>query len=128
MKHHPIRLHHIDLLRGLIIIFMILDHAMVYCREYFVKDPVDILGTEAHIFFSRFIAHFCAPLFVFLAGLSAALIEHKFPSNRDYSWNLIKRGLVLILLEFTIISWSWSFNPVYPMLYAQQNLLHCLAC
>ena len=119
MQNNPVRLHHIDLLRGLIIIFMILDHAMVYCSDYFVSDPMDIPGTDPKIFFSRFISHFCAPLFIFLAGLSAALTENRFSNPHDFAKNLMLRGLVLILLEFTIISWSWSFNPTFPMLYAQ---------
>ncbi len=119
MQKNTLRLHHIDLLRGLIIVFMILDHAMVYCRDYWVNDPMDIPGTEPAIFLSRLMSHFCAPLFVFLAGLSAALTENKHVSSRAFAVNLIKRGFVLILLEFTIISWSWSFNPLFPMLYAQ---------
>ena len=119
MQKHTIRLHHIDLLRGLIIVFMILDHAMVYCSDYFVNDPMDVPGTEPKIFLSRFISHFCAPLFVFLAGLSAALNENRFDNNRDFAISLIQRGFVLILLEFTVVSWSWSFNPFFPMLYAQ---------
>jgi len=119
MQNKSIRLHHIDLLRGLIIIFMILDHAMVYCSEYFVTDPMTIPGTEPKIFFSRFISHFCAPLFVFLAGVSAALTENRFDSPREFAFSMMLRGAILILLEFTIISWSWSFNPLFPMLYAQ---------
>lgn len=113
------RLYHIDILRGLIIIFMILDHAMVYCSEYFVTDPMTIADTEPNVFFSRFVSHFCAPLFIFLAGLSAALTERRFEDKRAFATSLITRGLVLIFLEFTIISWSWSFNPTFPMLYAQ---------
>lgn len=113
------RLHHIDLLRGLIIIFMILDHAMTYCRDYAVTDPMTIPGTDAAIFFTRFLSHFCAPLFIFLAGVSAALTERRFDSDRAFAISLITRGFVLLLLEFTIVSWSWSFNPTYPMLYAQ---------
>lgn len=119
MQTQTARLHHIDLLRGLIIVFMILDHAMVYCGDYFVTDPMAVPGTEAKVFFARFISHFCAPLFVFLAGLSAALTEQRFADSRAFALSLIKRGLMLILLEFTLISWSWSFNPAFPMLYAQ---------
>lgn len=119
MQTNTIRLHHIDLLRGMIIVFMILDHAMAYCNEYIVSDPMDIPGTEPKVFFSRFISHFCAPMFVFLAGLSAALTENRFANGREFSTTMIKRGLVLIFFEFTIVSWSWSFNPLFPMLYAQ---------
>ncbi|MEJ2911975.1 DUF1624 domain-containing protein [Pseudoalteromonas sp. C12FD-1] len=113
------RLHHIDLLRGIIIIFMVIDHGMYYCLNYSVTDPMTIPGTDPLTFFTRFVSHFCAPLFVFLAGLSAAITEHKYASTKAFSQNLIVRGLVLILFEFTIVSWSWSFNPLFPMLYAQ---------
>ncbi|TMP02443.1 hypothetical protein CWC11_18385 [Pseudoalteromonas sp. S3178] len=113
------RLHHIDLLRGIIIIFMVIDHGMYYCLNYSVNDPMTIPGTDPLTFFTRFVSHFCAPLFVFLAGLSAAITEHKYASTKAFSLNLIVRGLVLILFEFTIVSWSWSFNPLFPMLYAQ---------
>ncbi|MBB1442591.1 DUF1624 domain-containing protein [Pseudoalteromonas sp. SG43-3] len=113
------RLHHIDILRGIIIIFMVIDHGMYYCLNYSVTDPMTIPGTDPVTFFTRFVSHFCAPLFVFLAGLSAAITEHKYVSTKAFSQSLIIRGLVLILFEFTIVSWSWSFNPLYPMLYAQ---------
>ncbi|MCQ8888398.1 heparan-alpha-glucosaminide N-acetyltransferase domain-containing protein [Pseudoalteromonas carrageenovora] len=113
------RLHHIDLLRGIIIIFMVIDHGMYYCLNYSVTDPMTIPETDPLTFFTRFVSHFCAPLFVFLAGLSAAITEHKYASTKAFSLNLIVRGLVLILFEFTIVSWSWSFNPLFPMLYAQ---------
>ena len=113
------RFHNIDLLRGLIIVFMILDHAMVYCLDYHVTDPMTIPGTDPKIFFSRFISHFCAPLFIFLAGFSASLTERRFDNSVDFTNSLIMRGAVLILFEFTVVSWSWSFNPLYPMLYAQ---------
>lgn len=116
---NTVRLHHIDLLRGLIILFMILDHAMVYCADYFVSDPMDVPGTEPRVFLSRLLSHFCAPLFVFLAGLSAALTESRHANAKDFAKGLILRGCVLILLEFTLVSWSWSFNPLFPMLYAQ---------
>jgi len=92
---------------------------MLYCSEYFVTDPMTISDTDPKVFFSRFISHFCAPLFIFLAGMSAALTERRFKDNRAFATSLITRGLVLIFLEFTIISWSWSFNPTFPMLDAQ---------
>jgi uncharacterized membrane protein len=113
------RLHHLDILRGIIIVFMIVDHAMVYCLDYAVTDPMDVTNTPTGIFLSRFVSHFCAPLFVFLAGLSAAITESRYLTTHSFAKALVVRGLVLIAFEFTIISWSWSFNPLYPMLYAQ---------
>ncbi len=113
------RLHHIDILRGLIILFMVLDHSMVFCIDYNVTDPMTIPGTDEKVFASRFLSHFCAPLFIFLSGLSAAMTEVRHSNSREFAKALIIRGLVLIGLEFTLVSWSWSFNPTYPMLYAQ---------
>lgn len=119
LNQHTNRLHQIDLLRGIIIILMVVDHAMYYCLNFAVNDPMTIPGTDPGIFFTRFSSHFCAPLFIFLAGLSAAITEPKYPSVTAFASNLIVRGLVLILLEFTLVSWSWSFNPLFPMLFAQ---------
>ena len=62
----PPRLHHLDLLRGIIRIFMVIDHGMYYCLNYSVTDPMTVPGTDPLTFFTRFVSHFCAPLFVFL--------------------------------------------------------------
>lgn len=111
------RIQSIDMLRGLVILIMLLDHV----RERFflhmqVSDPMDVAITEPALFFSRFAAHFCAPVFVFLTGLSAWLYAH--PANglpRSASQFLVKRGLFLIALEFTLITFSWmgSYHTVW---------------
>lgn len=106
------RIQSIDMLRGLIILIMLLDHV----RERFflhqqVSDPMDVTLTEPALFFSRFAAHFCAPIFVFLTGLSAWLYAH--PAQglpRSASSFLLKRGLFLITLELTLITFSWVGN------------------
>jgi len=106
------RIQTIDMLRGLVILIMLLDHV----RERFflhmqVSDPIDVTSTEPALFFSRFAAHFCAPIFIFLTGLSAWLYAN--PINqapRSASAFLVKRGLFLIALEFTLITFSWMGN------------------
>lgn len=103
------RIHSIDIMRGVVILLMLLDHV----RERFflhmqVSDPMDVDTTSPGLFWSRFAAHFCAPTFIFLTGLSAWLYSH--PANgvaRSARSFLIKRGLFLIALEVTIICFSW---------------------
>ncbi|MBU2972269.1 DUF1624 domain-containing protein [Pseudoalteromonas sp. C2R02] len=113
------RIASIDILRGFVIILMLIDHA----RERFylhkqVLDPMDIDSTDPTLFFTRLSAHLCAPIFVFLTGLSAWLYAN--PSNgpqRPVQGFLIKRGLILILLEATLINFSWF--AAYTTLYLQ---------
>ena len=111
------RIMSIDVMRGLIIIFMMLDHV----RERFflhvpVSDPMDIHTTPPELYFSRYLAHLCAPMFVFLTGLSAWLYAH--PANKPYrspSKFLATRGLFLIFLELTAVYlvWASSFSTIF---------------
>jgi len=94
------RLQSIDALRGLVILFMLLDHV----RETFllhmqVPDPMDVAVTEPALFFSRTLAHLCAPVFIFLTGLSAFLYGEKHQDRRAVSGFLLKRGLFLVALD-----------------------------
>lgn len=109
----------IDLLRGLVMVIMALDHA----RDYFhvdamTHDPLDLQTTTGILFFTRWITHYCAPIFVFLSGISAYLSGLKKTKNELSSF-LIKRGLWLILLEVTVITFGWSFNPFFNILVFQ---------
>ena len=111
------RIDAIDMMRGLVILLMLLDH--VRERFYYhvqVSDPMDISITEPGLFFSRFAAHFCAPVFVFLTGLSAWLYAHPAQgAPRSARGFLFKRGLFLIALEVTVITVSWmgSYHTVW---------------
>ena len=108
------RIESIDLLRGVVIIIMALDHVRDYFHaEYFLFNPTDITQTSAAIFFTRWITHFCAPAFVFLAGTSAFLIGQR-KSKKELSRFLFARGLWLIFLELTIVNFAWFFNPEFP--------------
>lgn len=101
------RLVSIDLLRGLVIVLMALDHV----RDFFAPTPYwpeDLSQTSPAWFFTRWVTHFCAPVFVLLAGTSAFLREQKTGKAALARW-LFSRGLMLIVLEVTVISLSWQF-------------------
>lgn len=109
----------IDILRGLVMLFMLVDHV----RERFfyhqnVSDPMDLDTTSPQLFFTRVSAHLCAPVFVFLTGLSAWLYSH--PHNkapRSATPFLFKRGLFIIFVEIAVINWLWMGN--YDTLWLQ---------
>src|SRR5690349_21761897 len=101
---HSARVQSVDLLRGAVMIVMALDHT----REYFHAaaqqfNPEDLAKTTAAIFFTRWITHFCAPVFVFLAGVSVHLASGKRPGRAALSRHLIARGLWLIAIELTLM-------------------------
>ncbi|NLR94484.1 DUF1624 domain-containing protein [Flammeovirga agarivorans] len=113
------RIYSIDILRGLVMLFMLLDHV----RERFfyhvpISDPIDIHAVSSELFFTRILAHLCAPVFVFLTGLSAWLYAHpKGKPERSASGFLFKRGLLIILVEVTLINFSWFGE--YKILFLQ---------
>jgi uncharacterized membrane protein len=103
----------IDILRGIIMLIMAIDHT----REYFhlgaiTSDPTNLATTTPIIFFTRWITHFCAPTFVFLSGLSAYLAGMR-RTKGELSGFLIKRGLWLVFVEVAIITLALSLNPLY---------------
>jgi uncharacterized membrane protein len=100
----------IDVLRGLVMLIMLFDHVRetIYLHMQ-VSDPMDVNATEPAMFFMRLAAHFCAPMFVFLTGLSAWLYAN--PSSgmpRSATGFLVKRGLLLVVLELTLVTFAWS--------------------
>lgn len=108
----------IDVLRGIIMVVMALDHARDYFSNY-RGNPVDLNHVSNGIFLTRFITHYCAPIFVFLAGTSAFLSLGNRKTKKQLSFFLFTRGLWLILLEVTIIRLGWIFNLDYSFIFLQ---------
>jgi len=107
------RVQSIDILRGIIMIIMALDHVRDYFhKDAFQHDPLDPATTTPLLYFTRWITHFCAPTFVFLAGASAYLVGLR-KTKAELSGFLLKRGIWLILIEIIVISLGWTFNPLY---------------
>ncbi len=108
------RIDSVDFLRGLVMIIMLLDHTREYVHnDAFLFNPTDLSKTNAALFFTRWITHLCAPTFVFLAGTSIYLQLMRGKSRVELSKFLLKRGLWLILLEFTVIRFAIFFNLDY---------------
>src|SRR3954463_2178976 len=105
------RIESIDLLRGIVMIIMVIDHVRDYFhRDAFIYDPTDLTHTNAFLFFTRWITNYCAPVFVFLAGISAYLYGAK-KSKRELSFYLLTRGSWLVFVEIFILSLEKTFNP-----------------
>src|SRR5205809_8108529 len=101
----------IDITRGIVMIIMALDHVRDLMHTHSIDDsPTNLSTTSPALFFTRWITYLCAPIFVFLAGTSAYL-SFKRKNNITQSRNfLLKRGLWLILLEFTLVNFALFFD------------------
>jgi len=103
------RIDSLDLLRGAVMVLMALDHV----RDFFSNvryDPLDLAQTSAALFATRWITHFCAPVFIFLAGTSAYRVALR-STPAELSRFLWTRGAWLIVLEVTVVSFAWTFTP-----------------
>jgi uncharacterized membrane protein len=100
----------IDLLRGLVMVVMALDHTRDYFTNVWTYAPTDLYAASFPLFVTRWITHFCAPTFVFLAGTGAFIYGNRVRSKKELSWFLFSRGLWLVIVELTLTHWSWSFN------------------
>lgn len=113
------RINSIDLLRGIVMIIMALDHTRdFFHREALTGDPLNPDTTTPLLYFTRWITHFCAPAFVFLAGVSAWLQSGR-KTTRELSVFLITRGLWLVLVEITIVTFGISADIRFQFIILQ---------
>ena len=118
MNSNPIvqtrRISSIDFLRGLVMILMALDHVRMYFGHgTWYAEPTNLATTTPLLFFTRWITHFCAPVFVFLAGTSAFLYGAKKVNIKETAWFLFTRGLWLVFVELVIVNFAWTFDITY---------------
>jgi uncharacterized membrane protein len=108
------RVFSVDLLRGVVMILMALDHT----RDYFSNlrfPPEDLSRATPALFLTRWITHFCAPAFFLLAGVGASLMISGGRPRKQVSWFLLTRGLWLVVLEMTVFQFAWNFAIGFPL-------------
>jgi len=107
------RLDSIDALRGVVMILMAIDHARDFLGPQVPFRGIDVVKAGAPLFLTRWITHYCAPVFVLLAGTAAYFQAARGKSPRELTKFLLTRGLWLVFLEMTIIRLGWFFNLSY---------------
>jgi uncharacterized membrane protein len=110
------RIDSIDFLRGLVMVIMALDHTRDFFHEpAWREDPLNLSTTTPILYFTRWITHLCAPIFVFLAGMGAYFQSLR-KSKKELSLFLVKRGLWLVFVEIFIITFAFTFDVNYSII------------
>ena len=116
---HARRIESIDLVRGLVMVLMALDHVRDHLhRGAFFYDPTDLSRAGAALFLTRWVTHFCAPVFVFLAG-TGTFLWARGKSRGETSRYLLTRGLWLVVLELTVVNWEWQLGVKFDFIIGQ---------
>lgn len=109
----PGRFDSIDQVRGAVMVLMAIDHVRWFFTDISAYQPETLASTNLWLFMTRWVTHFCAPGFFMLAGIAICLYGARIGSERDLRHYLLSRGALLILLELTIVGYSWVFRPGY---------------
>ena len=113
------RIASLDILRGLVMVIMALDHTRDFFHfDAFRNDPLDVHTTTLALYFTRWVTHFCAPVFVFLAGTSIFLQGQRKEKN-ELSYFLFKRGVWLVFIELVVINFAWTFDITFRVFIMQ---------
>lgn len=107
-----VRFRSIDQVRGAVMVFMALDHVRFFFTDL-TFQPENLAETNLGLFLTRWITHYCAPGFFLLAGTGIFLFAAKMRDPAKVTRYLVTRGLLLIVLELTIVGYSWVFRPGY---------------
>ena len=111
------RITSIDIVRGIVMVIMALDHT----REFFHhnslagEDPLNLQTTTPILFFTRWITHYCAPIFVFLSGVSVFLYGRN-KTKQQVAFFLLTRGAWLVIAEYLVINGLWFFDLSHLLL------------
>src|SRR5258708_2805942 len=108
----------VDILRGLVMVLMAIDHVRVFAG-------VPAYSSEPATFFTRWVTHFCAPWFIFFAGTSIFLKAEKLQDKAALARYLLIRGVALVFLELTVLRFSWTFNFHYEQ-YLLAGVIWCI--
>lgn len=115
----------IDILRGLVMVLMILDHV----RAFFSNadfNPLDLTQSNIPLFMTRWSTHLCAPTFIFLAGIGAYLSLKRGKTKQQLAQFLLLRGCWFIFLDLTVVRFSWKFDLSY--IFSAAGVLWAIAC
>src|SRR2546423_2485977 len=123
------RIDSVDLLRGIIMVIMMLDHTRDFVHfQAAAFDPTNVERTTTLLFFTLWITHFCAALFVFLAGTGAYFQSLRGKPKRDLSWFLVTRGLWLVFLELIVLRVVILFNVDIAGLASLLQVIWAIGC